>query len=199
MKTATRAQAEAFMAHMATTFHARIVRRSDAIEITAIGAVLAGLRAFGVPLPSLEDFVSRYATTLGPLVYLPDVEPDAMIELVTHECQHVHQFWHGGAGLPGGLGLPWLYLTAPEARVRYEAEAYRAGLEVAWARTKALPTLDALAMPLEGGYALGAGDVQLGRDLLEIAATSVQAGVVSTPAGVAAVAWLKAHAPELLS
>jgi hypothetical protein len=199
MKTATRAQAEAFMAHMATTFHARIVRRSDAIEIKIIGAALGIVRALGVPLPSEDEFVSRYATTLGPLIYLPDVGPDETIEIVTHECQHVVQFWQGGAGLPGQLGMTWLYLTAAEARVRYEAEAYRAGLEVAWRRAKQLPSLDALAMPLEGGYALGAGDVQLGRDLLEIAATSVQAGVVSTPAGRAAVAWLEAHAPELLS
>jgi hypothetical protein len=187
-RAATAAEADAFTRAMATAFHARVVRKSMAIEMQVLAQVLQLAQ-----VADAGEFLEQFATTLGPFIYLPDhLTPDATIATMAHECQHVAQFWRDG------LGMAWLYLAEPEARVRYEAEGYRAGLEVAYARGAPLPPFAALAQPLEHGYALAPEHVALGRDLLEIAATSVLAGVVSTSAGHAALNWLRAHAPDLL-
>lgn len=203
MTLATQAQADAFAMHMCAAFHARLIRKDMAIEMQVVAALFDALRAFGVQLPVGGDFLDHYATTLGPLIYMPPgFSPDQQIETLAHECQHVHQFWSGRptqTGLPNAFGMGWLYLTEPEARVRYEVEAYRTGLEVAYGRTRAVPPLAQLAMPLEGGYALDDAAHQLAAALLERAATSVAAGVVSTAAGAEALRWLAQNTPELLA
>jgi hypothetical protein len=203
VKAASPAQLAAFKDALATRFHARIVRREDAFEMRLLAMALDALRGMtGLPLPDFETFLRGYATTIGPLVYLPSgLSPDDEMELVVHEVQHVAQ-WNaapGQTGLPGRCGMLWLYLVEPEARVRFEVEANRAAMEHRWARSRTLALLDDLVHPLEGGYALGAAEVTLGRDLLEAAATSVSHGVVSTVVGQFAAAWLAAHAPELLA
>jgi hypothetical protein len=200
MKAATQQQADAFTRHMAQRFRCTVIRKQSAMEMQWLAAAFDVARRFNLPVPSGEDFLEHAATTIAWLVYLPDgLTPDQQIETLTHECQHVSQFWTHGLGLPGGPSFMWLYVVEPEARVRYEVEAYRTGLELGHARGAPLPDLDALAFPLEGGYALNAGHVQLGRDLLEVAATSAKLGLVSTEAARAAIDWLQAHAPDLLA
>jgi hypothetical protein len=202
MKPATQDQADQFARAMAAKFHARIIRKDMAIEMQILAAGFDVLRAAGVQVPVGGDFLDHYATTLGPLVYMPSsLTPDQQIEVLTHELEHVRQFWvgDGQAALPNAFGMGWLYLTDGEARARFEAEAYRAALELAHARGAPVPSLDDLAYPLEGGYALDDGGRALARDLLEVAATSVAAGVVSTDAAREAIAWLRTNAPELLA
>lgn len=194
-----------FAREMETRFHARIVGKDNAVEMRILASALDVARTFGAQVPGGDDFLHRTATTIGPIVYMPDAfwaDPAFAIEVITHEMQHVRQFWQGsGDGvtskndrdLPGGFGFAWLYLVEPEARVRFEAEAYHAGLE---ARVIGLgepmpASLDALAMPLEGGYALGPEHVTLGRSLLESAATTVSHGVAMTAAGERAVEVLR--------
>lgn len=201
MRPATQAEADAFALEMSRRFHARIIRKDMAIEMQLLAALFDGLRALGVQLPVGGDFLNHWATTLGPFIYMPPgLSPDDQIEVLAHEMQHVHQFWGGAsqAGLGGGLNMAFLYLVEPEARVRYEVDAYRTGLEVQFARARALPGLEQLVMPLEGGYALGANEHELARDLLEVAATSVSKGVVTTEAGRAALDVLRHVAPDLL-
>lgn len=197
--------ATTFARRMAERFHARLVHKSDAIEMKLVAAALEAARLFGAQLPAADDFMTRFATTIGPMIYLPDAvwnDPVALVEVVTHECQHVHQFWHGsGDGvssatdrdLVGGFGFGWLYLTQAEARVRYECEAYAAGLE---ARVIGLGdtmpmSIEPLVEPLEGGYALGDGEKTLARGLLESAATTVAQGVAMSEAGEVAVQVLR--------
>jgi hypothetical protein len=194
-----------FARQMAERFHARLVRKSDAIEMKLVAAALEAARLFGARLPSTDEFLTRYATTIGPMIYLPDSmwdDPRALVEVVTHECQHVRQFWRGSgdgvAGptdrdLPGGFGFGWLYLTQGEARVRFEAEAYVAGLEATVIGIgEPLPTsLEPLVQPLEGGYALNDGEIALARGLLEVGATQVAQGVALTDAGQTAVELLR--------
>lgn len=200
MKAATQQQADAFARFMSQRFRCTVVRKQSAMEMQVLATLFDIGRRFNLSVPAGEDFLERAATTIAWLVYLPDgLSPDQQIETLTHECQHVHQFWAHGLGLPGGPGFMWLYITAPEARVRYEVEAYRTALELGHARGAPLPDLDALAFPLEGGYALTAGDVQLGRDLLETAATSAKLGLVSTEAARAAIDWLREKAPDLVA
>ena len=193
-RAATAAEAEAFKAHLARRFGARVVRKEDAVEMRMLGAALEAIRGAGVPLPRFEDFLSQYATTIGSLVYLPSgLAPDAEMELVVHELTHVTQWQREH------LRYAFLYLAEGEARARYEAEAFAAAMEFGYARTRTLPSLGALAMPLEGGYALDAGDVQLARDLLEGYATTAQAGLVSSEVAREAIAWMRANAPDLLA
>jgi hypothetical protein len=202
MRPATQSEADAFARLMCARFHARVVRKSMAVEMTMAAAAFDVLKALRVGVPSGADFLEHYTTTLGPIVYLQDgLSPDAQIEVLTHEMQHVWQFW-GGAGqaaVPGGVGFAFLYLAEPEARVRLEADAYRAGLEVRYRRTQQMPSLDALVWPLEGGYALDAAHVQLGRSILEMGGTSLHRGRVSTMAGKVALECLAQISPELVS
>lgn len=201
----TRETATRFAREMERRFNARIVSKNDAVEMRIIAAALDVARTLGASVPTAGDFLERTATTIGPLIYVPDSfwdDPAFLVEIITHECQHVWQFWHGtGDGhanaadrdLPGGFGFAWLYLVEPEARVRIEAEAYAAGME---ARTIGLgeplpPSLDALAMPLEGGYALGREHIVLGRALLESAATTISHGAAMTEAGQRAIEVLR--------
>jgi len=179
--------ADAFVSAMCTQFHARVVRKSQAVEMQFLGALFDIARVVGINVPAGHDF-ARYATTIGPMIYLPDgLTPEQTVEIVTHELQHVEQFWKGG------FGFAWLYLVEGEARVTYEAEAYAAGLAVSLALGKPLPSLDDLALPLEGGYALAPEHVTLGRTLLEQQATSTALGIVTTKAGAAALQWLRSH------
>lgn len=202
MRPATQVEADAFSAHMASHFRACIVRKSSVPERQWISAALDIARLAGANVPSGVEFFEQYATTIGPMILMPDgMSPDAQIEVMTHECQHVQQFWERGGqvDLASGLGYCWLYLVQPEARVRFEVEGYRAQLEVVYARNKRLPEIDSLVMPLEGGYALGQGDLMLARSLFEIAGTSIVNGIVSTNAGTVAIEYMKRSIPELLA
>ena len=193
----TPALASAFTSYMSQRFKCTVIRKNAAFEMQALGAAFDIAKRFGAQVPSGDDFLKRYATTIGGLVYMPDGwTPEQQIDVLTHECQHVHQFYVHGLGLPGGPGMWWLYLTEPEARVRYECEAIRSQMELRYHLTGNVGahTLDQLVMPLEGGYALGQQHLALARDLLDIAATSVLSGVVSTEAGKAAIEWMKTRA-----
>lgn len=193
----TQDTARRFGREMETRFHARIVGKDNAVEMKILASALDVARTLGAQVPGGDDFLHRTATTIGPIVYMPDAfwaDPPFAIGVIAHEMQHAHQFWRGtGDGvtsqtdrdLPGGFGFGWLYLIEPEARVRCEVEAYHAGLEASVIGLgEPMPaSLDALAMPLEGGYALGPEHVRLGRELLESAATTVSHGVAMTEAG----------------
>lgn len=187
IKDITQETADAFCSAMCSQFSARIARKSQAIEMKVVGTLFDLARLVGINVPAGHDF-ERFATTLGPMIYLPDgLTPEQTVEIVTHECQHVRQFW------TRGFEFLWLYLVEPEARVRHEAEAYGAGLSVQHALTGTMPTLDDIVLPLEGGYSLAPEHVALGRLLLEQQATAIADGIVTTEAGSAALKWLRSH------
>lgn len=203
-RSATADEARAFTTYMARLFGATIIYKDQSFAMPWLAAGFDLIRQFKPGLPSGDEFLGRFATTIGTLIYLPSgLTPDQTIEVVTHECEHVEQFVHGGAatGLAGGPGMWWLYLREPEAVVRYEVDAYRGGLEVQVARFGTLPSLESLVFPLEGNYGIeDAGHKQLARDLMEIAATSViKTGRPSTKAGQAAVEFLRRTYPHLLA
>lgn len=191
---ATAGEAAAYMAHMAAACGARIVDRTQAIEYEMLRAAVKEV-SFG--LIDVETYLHNYSVTLGNLVYLSPLhtaDPDIMIEVVTHECEHVHQFYDDAAA------FTFLYLSEPEARARYEAHAYAAGMEINVARGFGLPSLDQLAFPLEGpAYMLPEEHKKLGRQILEARATQAAAGIYVGKASTEGIKWLKAHAPELLA
>ena len=179
-----------------------LVRKGDVPGMAVVRAAFDALHALGVGVPTGAE-IDRYSHAVLALVILADGTPSPaeLIEAATHECEHVSQFWGGeyrkgttsGATLDGGAAFAWLYLVEPEARVRLEARAYRAGLEVRHALGLPLPTIDQLTEALARGYALDATHVAFGRALLESALASVRNGVYSTTAGVRAEAILKRH------
>lgn len=181
--------------------HGVFVRKGDVPGMGVVRGVFDALHATGLPVPSGAE-LDRYSHAIGPLVVIADDLRGAdLLSVVTHECEHVRQFWEGeyrkgstvGATLDGGATFAWLYLVEPEARVRFEARAYRAGCEALHMLGLPLPTLDALTEALARGYALDAAHVQFGRELLESALLSVHNGLYTTTAGVRLEAILKRH------
>lgn len=186
--------ADAFASYMSRRFGCTILRKNDRIEARMV-AGLFGIAHEIVPGMLDADEFMRSATTIGTLIYLPDgLTPQQQIEVITHECQHVHQFTHQGAstGISGGAGMWWLYLSEPEARLRYEVESQAAGIEVTHRMLGTVPALNALSLPLERGYMLDGEQTEHGKRLLESRVTTLIAtGKASTEAGIAACEWLE--------
>jgi len=181
--------------------HGVLVRKSDVPGMAIVRGVFDALHAAGLAVPSGAEF-DRYSHALGPFVVIADgFSPAELLAVVAHECEHVRQFWEGeyakgqtvGATLNGGAAFAWLYLVEPEARVRFEARAYRTTLEVLRLLGAALPSIDDLTDSLARGYALDAAHVTFGRQLLESALASVRNGVYTTTSGVRVEAILKRH------
>lgn len=186
MRQATREEADRFTAYMMAKFHGVIV------PDTVISAVLNA--TIGLDPTRL---LSARAITLGPIVWMRSdgLSPDEQIIVITHEAQHLHDWWQKP------IDVTWLYLASSEWRTGHEARGYRAGLELHYARYKQLPALSEIVGPLRHGYALSADDLHLAEKLLEIAATTIASDppIYSTEAGIAAIEYLKANAPELLA
>ena len=194
MKSATAEQASAFTEAMASQFGARIVRRSDAIEYAMIKAAVLELTR---GLVDIEKYLSTYSFSLGPLVYLADAhadEPDRRMEIVTHECEHVRQFFDEK------LTFAFLYLTEGEARAKYEAEAYASQLEFRLARGGSLPTEAELCAPIHtAAYRLDEAQKRLADHILAVRATQAVKGIYVGTCSKFAIAWLKDHHPGLLA
>ena len=145
-------------------------------------------------LPDLTKELDGRSFTIGPLVYLrPGLSPDEILKTVVHECCHARQWRHDG------LSFAYFYATVGEKRVVYEVEGFRSAAELEFARTKTLPSLDQLTDSLAHGYALGASDLQLARDLFESSAISIAEGIVSTMEAHFGIEILKRDLPELLA
>lgn len=188
-------EAERFTAYMAATVGARIVTRTSAVEYQMLRAAL---QAVSGGVLDIEKLLETYSTAIGPLVYLsPQLEADPLRKcaIVTHECEHVTQFYRGDA-----FSFAWLYLTEGEARATYEAQAYASQMEAEVALTGKLPSLDELAWPLEGGvYQLSPAHIALARGILAARATAASHGVTGGLCGKLAVSWFEKHAPECIA
>lgn len=188
----TEADFKSFAQHMTALYGATLIHKQDAIEMQWLAKGFDVARMLGAQVPSSNDFLEHTATTIGTLIYMPDGwSPEERVIVLAHECAHVAQFTRGMGRLSGGPGMWWLYLVEPEARVTYEADAYASDLTVQYALNGVLSDLDSLMMPLEGGYMLGQKERDLGRALIEQAATSVVNGAGNFSAGNAAVEWLR--------
>ena len=194
-----REQRRALAAFLRSRFKA-FVREKTGLpaEIIAKAFDLADLFSAGVP--SGDDFVTRYWTTLGPIILTPpglSAELGEKLRVLCHEIMHVVQFWRDGAG------FVVRYLTT-RGRAELEAEAERGAAEVWFILTGELPPDLGAVDICRHGYALTSapGDhddaADLTRDLLEQAVTSVRAGVVSTDVGLAVLAWMRANAPDAI-
>ena len=180
----------AFAAHMAEEYGARIVLRgSDLVG----AAVDTGLRAIGLD-------PSRYATTVGRTIYVPEpIGADhatwnrwGQIVTITHECQHIHQ--HDTTGLVAHA----LRYARAAGRTMLEADAYATEMELARWRYGTVEQwwIDWRPRAL-GAYLVSEADIATMRRVLLSRAPTVRRGGVVTHAGRTAIGWLDEHAPEL--
>lgn len=182
----------ALAAYLIQRFRAVVRTKGDLSEIATVAVVFDVARLFGVGVPTTADFLDRYWTTLGPVIFRPRGQTDDLgewLRVLAHEITHVVQFWRDP------LGFVAKYLTK-RGRAELEAEAERGALEVWWQLTGEAPSDLAGVDVTRHGYALDDAMADLTRDLLEVAVTSVRAGVLSTDVGVAVSTWLVRHKPE---
>jgi hypothetical protein len=194
-------KALAVVRDMVKASHGVLVRKHDVPGMEFVRAWVDVLHKAGVKIPSGQEF-DLYSHTIGPFVLLADMQPATdLVFVAAHECEHVAQFWGGefrdgstvGKTLEGGLAFAWLYLVEPEARVRFEARAYRATMEAMHMLGHELPDVEVFVDALARGYALGEEHVKFGQQLLESAIASVSDGVYTTRGGAVALNALKQH------
>lgn len=189
--------AEDFSVFMCATFGASIHPKEDAFEMKAIAWGMDLGRGFGVGgLASGSDFMTRYTTTIGTAIYMPKPvreNPIEFISTLTHECQHVLQFKESG------IEFAWLYLAEAEARVKYEADAYAAGLALFQWLSGVLPSgaIEGVVASLVNGYHLRPADAELAEDMLKSHFASLKNGVVMSRSAREAIKFLSANYPEL--
>lgn len=180
-------------AHLLKRFRAIVHGKGDAIEMQAIASAFGVAVLLGAGVPTGPDFLTRWWTTLGPVIYAPSLRAADLsdsVPVLSHELGHVVQFWRDP------IGFLRRYLTS-RGRAELEAEAERARLEVCWILWGGLPSLSDIDTTRHG-YALDDSHADLTRDLLEQAATAVQSGLVSTDVGLEALAWMRAHHPAAI-
>ena len=188
--TVTEAQFQAFQKQLLRPLGGRLINRESAYEMGLIARLFDFLHELGLPLPPREEFLNGYATTLGPMVYLPSGwDPTTKLITLVHEAEHVSQ-WNTGefdddVGIAGHFDMAFLYLTSGQARVRLEQRAARAAGEFIHAVSD-LPRLPSIAEAtrfLEAGYLLGGEDLAFANDLAVHWLTEVGHGMYDTTAG----------------
>ena len=192
-----KAIAKVFGAYMEERFDCSVVAKESAPEMDAIATGFDLARFFGATGVAKGDaFKTHFTTTVGSRVYMPKShreDPLLFIEILTHECQHVLQFQESG------LKFAWLYLAEPEARVKYEADAYAAGLAVErWLTGHTDDNkIDWVVDSLVSSYHLRAEDANLAEKMLKSHYVSIKNGIVMAKAGREAISWLETNHPEL--
>jgi hypothetical protein len=189
--------AEDFSVFMCSHFGATILPKEDAVEMKAIAWGMDLGRGFGATgLASGASFMSDYTTTLGTNIYMPKSHREDyadFIAILTHECQHVLQFKESG------VEFAWLYLAEPEARARYEADAYAAGLALAKWMHGSLPAdpISGIVAGLVRGYSLRQADAELAEDMLKSHFVSLKNDMIMSKSAREAIKFLDANYPEL--
>lgn len=177
---------------LASEFHALFVTKGEGI--TALPVSLAALFVEAVGFVTggglrADAWLDEWGTTVGNVVLLPrrPLSPDAAIDLRVHEVAHATQFLRAvvSGDVEEGILAPflWSYVTSPEARARYEADAFGTTLELGvrargWGAVECRAFIESVVESLRH-YALGDGDRELAAQILDARAASLLAGTVS--------------------
>ena len=184
------ARARGLAEHLCQRYGAKL-RVKDELPMRVAAAAFDVLGLFTSGLPDGEAFLSRYSTTIGAEIFVPrallEAGGAALMEVLTHEAEHVAQF------RGEGVAMCWWYATWAEARARYEANAYGAGATVRVYLEGTAPEVDALLPDLTAAYHVRPEDQVLARDMMRSLRASILAGSHTTEAGREAVAWLVGH------
>lgn len=185
-----------FERHIAQFCGGLVVRKNDDIGMQMVGSLFDVVKPIIQSLPSKFEFMNNYATSIGPIIYIPDKDwtLEQRMSVMVHECQHVAQFYSGVGRLRGGLDMWWLYLVESEARATYEAQAFATQLNfhqrMGWDVHQKF--LD-MSRTVESAYALKPEHVQLMQSLVEQAVTAFSQTDSAFPIAVEAARWLQAH------
>lgn len=183
----------AFWRFMQEHFRTSVVNKSSAFEMQLVARAL---NALGIQ--SKERFLKSFTTTIGRRIYTPFEVGSAkggwdlwqQIVICVHEHHHVVQ--HDREGLSYEIS----YLADRAARARWEAEAYRANLEMAYWRTGTTPSALATASVLKD-YGCRPEDIEVTAKSLALSAISVKRGAVINEATHVALGWLDENVPRL--
>ncbi len=185
----------------------------EALAVAHGGAALLAHLSIDVPvnLPSAEDYVTRFGTTIGRAIALPRAwhKPENALKRLyvePHEWQHVKQFLDGvDAGWwPRVATHTVLYAASvasdegAEYLGKVEGDAYAVSAAV-WAfLTGSPPSLDDNLASLERNYALRPAGADTAKGVLRSHyKTIARGGVPNVWAARESLAWLAQHAPDL--
>lgn len=189
----TKQTAEDFTRKMQGQFGFVLRDKPEAKEMQVLAQVLGAvdfvsrLGSLDLDVPSATDFLQKFWTTIGPVVYpaggssTEDYE-DWIISL-TRELGHKVQFDSD----PAHFFYNWARYS--EKRVSYEVEAEAGKLEVRWYLTGTLPVLEDLVV--DRGYNLTEAEIEMSRNMLEAVATRISKGILATKAGMTACRTLR--------
>lgn len=183
-------QLTALIGALLSRFRAVVREKSDTNEMSFVAKVFGLLTFFGIGVPTSDEFLNNFWTTIGPVIYSArgsgPLAPNARV--VFHEVTHVVQFWRDP------LSYVARYVTST-GRAELEAEAERGAIEAWWILTGVLPPALADLDRTRHGYALDDSHADLTVELLDTACTSVSKGVLSTDVGLFVLDWMRQTAP----
>lgn len=189
-----------YYAHMLSVYEAHWVRKDTdpLMELARKGLCILGIEAG----KHWMDYVTT--NSFERKIYVPYEPGDsstgwdlwAQIEVLAHECQHLHQA--DKAGPLGSIADAVGYLVDTPQRTAHEAEAYTTSAELHWWRYGVLEDwwISGRAEALKS-YGVGDDDVRHILSHLRSAAATIRRGGIVSHAGKAAIEWLNKHAPEL--
>ena len=187
----TNKQVQVFWKYMAKKYNFKIVTKQDSDEMKLVGWFLDQ-----IGVQKKKEFLNTYTTTIilggWRCVYVPfEIGVGGRDDLIrqiavcVHECQHVVQADRETA-------QPIKYLSSDASRAFYEADAYRANMEIVWFFTGKLLSPAILANQLKG-YSIGKADRRIVEKHLIIASKVVKRGGVITGPSKVAIRWWKAQ------
>ena len=184
-------EVRAFWAFLTAHYGTTVLDKSNAVEMALVGSFLDQIGVM-----DKARFLARYTTTLGRRIYTPFVPgegPDLWHQMViaVHEHQHVAQL-----DRDGWLAFTTGYLLRTATRARYETEAYRTHLELAFWRTGTVPSARDLAAKLRN-YGCTENDVLVAEKVLRLSEPAIRHGAALAATTRVALSWLNAHAAHL--
>lgn len=170
------------------------VEKKQALSMDVLGSMLDVI----TPIKK-EDFLNRYATTIGKTIYAPYSPGDeshslwGQIKTIAHEHQHVQQ------GLESYIHFALKYLFDRSYRALCEAEAYRVNIELNYWRygKKVDPDMINHYVDKLPAYGIDDDGCDVARTYLRSAAFSINAGGVGTVLGKKTIVWLNEHCPGI--
>ena len=189
----TRDQQDALLRYLLQRFSVWVRDKEDTEVLRAVSEVFDVAAFFGAGVPSGEEFMTRYWTTVGTVVFAPRGHGPLVdhLRVLCHGIEHVVQFWRDG------VGFVIRYCTR-KGRAELEAEAERAAVEVWYILTGEIPASLGELSVTKHGYALDDAHIAHTVNLLHTAVTSVANGVISTDVGLETLVWLRQNAPDAI-
>jgi len=171
--------------YMARVYKFKIIDKADAAEMRLVAQFIGRFI-----MMKDEDFLKRFATTIGDRVYLPYTPGEGskyqlfkQICTITHEARHVYDFRRH----PWEMGT---YLFSKSSRTESEFRAYSTYLYLYWWRYGRLPNMTALARKIRV-YGCDSENERVLYGCLRMTAPIVKRGHVANSVAKRALRWLK--------